>query len=39
MTAGEARDRFGLHWYLSTEFTGKERITKAGRDELAHHQK
>jgi len=39
MTAGEAREKFGESWYLSTQFTGRERVTKRGREELAKLKK
>ncbi|MET0529929.1 MAG: hypothetical protein ABW003_16615 [Microvirga sp.] len=35
LTAAEALAEFGAQWYLSTQFTGKERITARGREELA----
>jgi hypothetical protein len=37
MTATEAKRDLGSRWFLSTEFTGYERITEAGRQELARH--
>jgi hypothetical protein len=35
MTAQEAAELLGPGWYESTEFTGRERITQRGREELA----
>ena len=35
MTAKEAAAKYGPGWYLSTKFTGRERITPKGREELA----
>jgi len=35
LTAAEAIVAYGENWYLSTQFTGRERITAKGREELA----
>lgn len=35
MTAKEAAELLGPGWYESTQFTGRERITARGREELA----
>jgi hypothetical protein len=39
MTAQEARATLGPGWYLSTVFTGRERVTALGRAELAKLKK